>query len=180
MSYNHSGFEVLNCTFTNSIVGNVGGAIYYSAVTTSTGASLLVEDCLFRGNQASVGGAIFADDPIALTIRRSVFVDNFATNYGSAVCTTDQADSSLDYGYTVAIEGCTFKDNVADTVGTVVFNAAQAASVSDSAFIHNYATKGGGLVLTATSATWHSLETRRSTAEAACTCTPALLSLRAL
>jgi predicted outer membrane repeat protein len=79
-NFNTGTVEVTDSTFTGNQAGNSGGAIQQS------GTSLTIADCVFTGNAALSrdGGAIYAQSG-AVTIERSVFIDNTAPDDGGAI-----------------------------------------------------------------------------------------------
>lgn len=108
-----------------------GGAIY------GNGGYLLIEECVFDGNIALLGGAISLGN-METTIKNSSFVHNHADSGGAI------ARTSLGLPLALTIENTTFSGNSASTAGgaiissrdgvfslrssTVVFNTAPSAS----------------------------------------------------
>lgn len=78
------------------------------ALVTSSGGTVVIEDCKFEGNSANLGGAI-SNGGSDLTIKNSAFTKNEATTEGGAIST----------GGVVKIENTTFENNTANGGGAV-------------------------------------------------------------
>lgn len=137
-----------NCVFRNNIARNGGGAICMTFPQDT-----LVNDCVFDGNTATFGGAIFHPqnsntDPTSPTITNSTFVGNTATGTGGAVAAGGSGPT---------YDNCYFEGN-ANLVsppssdwpggwnwaggGCFHFNAGGSPSVTNSQFFYN--TVAGG------------------------------------
>jgi predicted outer membrane repeat protein len=147
-------------------VGMGGGAIVNDGV-------LIVNNCIFRENRGTLGGAIYAGDLSPTTIIGSVFIYNLATQQGGAVYGANtcqlQVNASLFYenlspsgashiyesvAGTTQIEDC-FKwdgaaftqiDNIPETAGTTPSDAEQTLlrhALSDTQRIHNLRADAG-------------------------------------
>ena len=91
-------------SFNRTLEGYRGGAIF------ATASGLVIEDCLFEGNEADRGGALFVTASTSGTIRGSTFVANVATQdfgYGIGNGGAIYAESPL------AVERCVFVGNQA-------------------------------------------------------------------
>lgn len=89
-----------------------GGAIHVLS-----GASLLVKQCTFSGNEATAGGgAIYHNSSGLLTVRDCTFIDNRATDNGGAVLNGSSVavlSNSTFTGNTAGAGGGIYNDNVA-------------------------------------------------------------------
>lgn len=110
-----------------TIRNGLGGGI------SNVGAKLTVTDCLFSGNSADSGGAIYSTYDGDLTIRNSRFLSNTAVGAGGAV---------VAYGGS-SVSGCTFTGNRAEVGGALY----QVQAVSGSTFSDNSANVGGAMVV---------------------------------
>jgi len=141
-----------------------GGAIFFNAGDKP--ARLIVEDCHFSENSATVGGAIYAQQA-GTTIARSVFENNTATTDGGAVFTNAYSTLDVDdsiflgneaaagYGgaigtYFIAgdltVRRSTFEANSGAHGGAIGFTSNGASLlVSDTLFVSNTATEGGAV-----------------------------------
>ena len=82
-----------------------GGGLY------TEGGTVVVENCLFEGNEAARGGAVYAAD--TLFVEQTRFWENSATELGGAVAVDDGI---------VTIENSIFVDNVAPDAASVHAN----------------------------------------------------------
>ncbi len=144
-------------TFTGNSAGNVGGALATEDMTTITGST-------FTGNSARLGGALVTED--MTTITGSTFTDNTAEDGGGAIYGDDvlivdsstftgnsliEADQggaiymSASVGDQLDITGSTFTENEAG-LGGAVYNRNAAATITNSQFIDNSASKSGGAI----------------------------------
>jgi cysteine-rich repeat protein/predicted outer membrane repeat protein len=117
-----------------------GGAIFFNSGDTP--ARLIVEDCQFHDNSATVGGAIYVQQPAA-TITRSVFENNTAVTDGGAVFTNAWS--------TLEVEDSTFRGNQASqgyggAIGTYYIGGD--LTVRRSTFENNTGTRGGAIGFT--------------------------------
>jgi uncharacterized repeat protein (TIGR01451 family) len=140
-------FTIRRSTFVGNRGAN-GGAIGTIAVHITiedsrfeNNATLPVVGDPFNGGQGGHGGAIYSDGTNlgALTLRRTVFSGNRATNLGGAI-------HSWMYGLPSAfvIEDCTFANNVGTTNGGAVFHMNGRLTVSGSTFSGNTVVGQGG------------------------------------
>ena len=83
--------------------GGVGGGMTISG----TGTRVLLEDCVFSGNRADVGGGVYIQGRAVATIVRSSFVNNSATTGGGLGIAGAQA----------RVTRCVFRYNSADIGG---------------------------------------------------------------
>jgi predicted outer membrane repeat protein len=114
--------SISNCTFIGNIASGNGGAGYSAALT----------NCYIIGNKAANGGGVYG------TVNSCVLNDNSATNDGGG----------LYYYYSGSppypgIPDCAFTNNFALNGGGV-FAGFLSVSVSNSAFLANWATNNGG------------------------------------
>lgn len=117
---------------------STGGAIF------NNDATLLINDCVFTGNSATVGGAILSDgEQSSLQIRRSTFTDNHADWTGGAI----HLENS---GRNFDIEQSTISGNTAaDGAGLFIGVTTSDVFISSSTLSGNVASgNGGGLFLT--------------------------------
>jgi predicted outer membrane repeat protein len=128
------------------------------STTSTTGGALIVvssnltlESCVFDGNQANIGGAIFSESNSNITIRNSSFISNSAKDCDSGLC----------YGGVLFIErgrvvinDCNFTQNSADA-GGVLSLAKCNASIANTGFSNNSATGNGGVIYAEEKASLH-------------------------
>ena len=112
--------------------GVTGGAIDGSV---GGGASLVIDACVFEGNEADSGGAIYAYE-LDMTIANSELFDNTATSRGGALTIAQGTD--LDLG-TMELHG-----NEASYGGAAYL---EDQLVSGGAYFENHADYGGGVFL---------------------------------
>ncbi|MEE0901883.1 MAG: hypothetical protein UIB31_05075, partial [Methanobrevibacter sp.] len=109
LTYHASGL-IKNCTFIDNSAKYFGGALSTGYLVYST-MDLDVVDCIFKGNNAPIGGAIQLNG-MNINVDDCEFDDNNASEYGGAVCINAQ---------TVNISDSSFKGNVANIDGGAVF-----------------------------------------------------------
>jgi predicted outer membrane repeat protein len=102
--------RVERCRFRQNSAGEGKGGGVYAASTQGTYCSVVVTNCLFEGNSASQGGAIYSQD-VDLEVRNSAFVQNTGGT-GSAVAFSGIVTGS----HEGTIVGCTFFGNLATGV----------------------------------------------------------------
>jgi hypothetical protein len=138
-----TGLSIIDC---NAGSGGIGGAI-------GNGGYLTVNNCVFSGNVAGSGGAIYNSGPefstpgTSLTLNHDTFsnnrADGSATNdvgYGGAIDNlAGVVDTSLPYSFPVIINTCVFTGNTAE-YGGAVSNTIGQMTISDSTFEGNQAT----------------------------------------
>ena len=140
-------FTIRRSTFIGNRGAN-GGAIGTIAVQITiedsrfeNNATLPVVGDPFNGGEGGHGGAIYIDGTNlgALTLRRTVFSGNRATNLGGAI-------HSWMYGLPSAfvIEDCTFANNVGTTNGGAIFHMNGRLTISGSTFSGNTVVGQGG------------------------------------
>jgi CSLREA domain-containing protein len=123
--------NISGVTIANAYVGEIGGGIFnrYSKV-------LDVSDCVFSGNDAQGGGAIYNGG--TLTVTHCTFSDNTASLFGGGAILSD---------YTTTVTTSTFLNNVAvDTDGGAIASGIGAlVDVGNSTFAGNSGLKGGAI-----------------------------------
>ncbi|HEV7730665.1 MAG TPA: right-handed parallel beta-helix repeat-containing protein [Candidatus Binatia bacterium] len=171
-------------TVRNGHTMDPGGGILHAG-----GAALTLTDVAFRGNTASVGGAVLmASGPI--TIADCAFDDNFATGTGGAVVHSPGSAQAFDLRRStftrnaapagvagavlysgpgnVVVDACTFTGNRGQTGGSMTIIAAD-VTITGSTIDDSHATGGsvaGGAIVQATgSAVVRDTTVRRSVAE---------------
>ncbi|WP_407410509.1 hypothetical protein [Methanobrevibacter sp.] len=127
LTYHASGL-IRNCTFIDNSAKYFGGALSTGYLVYST-MDLDVVDCIFKGNNAPIGGAIQLNG-MNINVDDCEFNDNNASEYGGAVCINAQ---------TVNISDSSFKGNVANIDGGAVFVNGTNTFVESSSFISNHA-----------------------------------------
>ena len=93
--------RVVNCLFLDNLTYGYGGAVYID------GGAPRFENCVFIGNRAAQGGAIYSGTP-RCTITGSTFVGNYSDNSGTVYCS----------GSSPVIRRCTFYGNAARDGGS--------------------------------------------------------------
>ncbi len=101
--------KIFETNFTEAINYDQGGAIFISSELPRS--NTVIDNCTFSKNKAigrsntksSLGGALYVKG-ISLHLSRSIFTNNFAYNYGTAIYTTHYASISID--------NCTFIHNI--------------------------------------------------------------------
>ena len=140
-------FTIRRSTFVGNR-GSSGGAIFLKEVQATIEDSRFQDNATqatvgdpFQGVEGGHGGALYTDGTNlgALTLRRTVFSGNRATNKGGAIY-------SWMYGLPSAlvIEDCTFANNVAVRTGGAVTHANGRLAISGSTFSGNTAVGSGG------------------------------------
>lgn len=110
----------------------------YGHSITSQAYALLVEDCLFDGNDVldGSGGALQLSGQEA-TVRRCTFSDN------SAYLTGRRGGAIVQWFGTTLVEECTFQGNASDQGGAIALGPNAAMQVVDSTFTANLAVRDG-------------------------------------
>ena len=110
-----------------------GGAI-------CTSKDLTIINCTFTNNQATSGGAIYADN-VKMSIYGSTFICNHASSMGGAVAAIGDAPDDWE------IFNCTFVDNSADDNGGAFYSHADQSmgDIVNSTFIGNRASAGDAI-----------------------------------
>jgi predicted outer membrane repeat protein len=105
----------------------------------------IIEDCLFEGNSANLGGGLYSKNA-AGTVNKCEFTGNMARAKGGAV----YAESSV-----LSITNCIFSENTAGasgssvTGGGAVYTSGAGATIANSTFYNNsthYQVNGGGAI----------------------------------
>lgn len=99
-------------------------------------AAPVVNDCTFRGNEATFGGGLLLINGATVIVTNSVFENNFASSQGGGMHATAQ-------GPLPRIDNCTFRGNSSPTGGGLYVG--QGGRVTSCLFTGNIATDGGGL-----------------------------------
>jgi uncharacterized repeat protein (TIGR01451 family) len=122
-------------------IGTIAAQITIEDSRFENNATQLVVGDPFNGGEGGHGGAIYIDGTNlgALTLRRTVFSGNRATNLGGAI-------HSWMYGLPSAlvIEDCTFANNVGTTNGGAIFHMNGRLAISGSTFSGNTVVGQGG------------------------------------
>ena len=136
LSYLQMTFE-----YSESVVARVGGAL---VVTHST---LALDNCLFEGNRAKIGGAIFSEFESNITISNSVFISNHAVDHNNKPCFGGALFFDGTGSASMVINNSTFHNNTSTQYGgmAVVFNATY-LTISRGYAFKNTAAKYGGVV----------------------------------
>ncbi len=118
--------KLYNCTFRNNKSGTFGGAVRCTADT------LLVDSCLFVGNNARTGAAVYTNDYQYSEFMRTIFSDNNAEDGGSAVAVM---------GYrNLNIQNSAFIANFSTKFGTLYIEpseSAVSANLLNNTFLNN-------------------------------------------
>lgn len=72
-----------------------GGAGYCAGDVNPTSGSLVVINSTFLGNDAQLGGSLYATTGCIASIQQSHFIRNTARQYGGAIVTTDYVSLSI-------------------------------------------------------------------------------------
>ena len=132
-----------NGAVVNGFVFGFGNAINGGAVITQASSRFTIENCLFEGNSAFYGGALYSKNASG-TISNCTFSGNMATMSGGAV----YAESSV-----LNITNCIFSENTAgasassSTGGGAVYTRGNGAVIANCTFYNNsthYPANGGG------------------------------------
>ena len=121
------------------IKARAGGAIV------STKSSVTIIECVFEGNSAEAGGAIFSTLQASITIINSTFERNHAAHPSSS-CTIIGGALHFESGNTIVIYGSHFINNSAQWWsggGVVASRYVDCITISHSKFIDNNAQSGG-------------------------------------
>jgi predicted outer membrane repeat protein len=94
-------------------------------------------NCIFRGNVAVIGGAMYNYNWSSAAISNCTFSSNFASSSGGAIYSVRFSDATA--------TGCLFMDNWAGQTGGAVNNFRCAPSFVDCSFTTNLAPDGGGV-----------------------------------
>ena len=147
--FQHSGWLISNCLFTNNATAGNGGAIYAYA---QWNFSMVISNCVFVNNRSSAGsgGAVyiycdnFGSSSYRFALENCAFVTNTAAGNGGAVM-------AVAYDVTpVWFWDCSFLDNVAETNGGAVWtcnrsNAGGYLKFRRCAFRRNQAREGSAV-----------------------------------
>ena len=131
---------------------NQGGAILAYCGSETRG-NLTVDDATFHSNSAYNGGAIASrlqGSPTlatALTLRRSVFHDNYAENSAGAIYPNAQPHMRKPKGLYATVLDCNFHSNTAQSGGgALAATSLIVATVQGSTFRSNFASGAGGAI----------------------------------
>lgn len=166
--YNNKNLHIINSTFDDNFIGNVGGAIY------SLRGNLTVFDSKFSNNRAVSGAAIYNAAGYAY-INNAMFIENNAEHFfGGGIystgititenCLFDSNNANMDGGAITTtnnftIINCTFTDNFANENGGAIENVAWSVNengnltIINSSFSDNAAGGKGGAIIN-----YHKLE----------------------
>ena len=108
------------------VAGAIGGAL------TVTHSNLEIDNCLFEGNSANIGGAIFSEDESNITISSSNFISNYAAGCDHDPCSAAGGDLFIAEHSTVIVQNCSFRNSTSDQYGGVaaIINATLGVSLS--------------------------------------------------
>ena len=139
------GGAIHNCVRENSLTVKNSKFINCGALDGSGGAiysrgDLIIENCYFEGNTASVdGGAIYSEKSV------NVINTKFISNKLSKKSVKNPTFGAAIYsGAAVYVEKCQFTNNVADDFGGAIFSYADVI-VKNSSFTKNSAREGGAI-----------------------------------
>ncbi|MDB4484503.1 hypothetical protein N9044_01790, partial [bacterium] len=108
-------------------------------------ASPTLNNCSFKGNNASLGGGIYSSSS-SLTLHNCSFRDNFADSSGGTIYNTSNSSPALN--------NCTFEGNSTSDVGGAIYNTSNSSpTLSNCSFQGNSASFGGGIFNTFSSPT---------------------------
>jgi predicted outer membrane repeat protein len=131
-------------TFRGGSGVDVEGDLLGGAVYAWDAQGLWIEDCVFRGNTAEYGAAVFGPMQGVLTARDTTFADNTAATSGGAV-----------YAVAADVEGSTFEGNTARYGGGAFFMGGIVAATgavfrgNSAVIVNDSGGKGGGAWLDA-------------------------------
>ena len=123
-------FEGLTVKNGDADDGNNGGGIYAKK------SEIIVVECIFTGNSASSGGAVYFSsyDYYSSSFSNCTFTGNNASSSGGAV-----------YSSSSSFSNCTFTGNSASSGGAVYFSLYYSSSFSNCTFTGNSASSGGAI-----------------------------------
>lgn len=96
---------------TRSFRISVGGALIVSD------SNVFLSNCMFKGNSANNGGAIFSESTSNITINHSTFISNHATGFGNQLCSGGAI--FVNGTGSVIIHNSSFKNNTSDQGGAM-------------------------------------------------------------
>ena len=123
--------KISDCEFYNNSASENGGAICFADAADPT-----ISNCIFSGNNASYGGAIYSSGGNVI-ISNSIFDGNNAYVDGGAIYSA---------GRDVSVINSNFTNNNASSSGGAVYSTGRDLSISDSNFTGNDASEDGGAV----------------------------------
>lgn len=113
------GMELNQCTFSHCSSGAIGGAVY------STG-KIIMDSCSFIDCQAVKGGALYVATMQGVSVHRSMFTNNVASQVGGAIYTDEHYGFHLEANYLAdnqaPIGGALYLANHNDTQQTLLTN----------------------------------------------------------
>ena len=115
--------------------------IYGGAIGLENGATLAVNNSMFRDNYAEYGGGAIGGIGFQATIRNSVFINNSASQSGGS------GGAIFTEGGVVSAAGSSFRSNFARSGGAVSAQYGSRLEIERSEFLENYATYGGGAIV---------------------------------
>lgn len=114
-----------------------GGGMHNSGYDNGVTRSPLIKNCIFSGNHAAYGGAIYNHSFIRPSISNCVFDDNHALRYGGAV---------YNWSAYPLISACTFANNSAGYEGGAIRAYSSEVLISHCSFIGNTTFGNGGAI----------------------------------
>ena len=127
-----------NSLFTDNTAAVNGGAILIWQV-----GALSVENAEFNENEATAGGAIYAEPYSQATVSGSVFYKNKATN-GEGGAVRINSPNTDETTPQVTIQNCNFIENSASKYGGAFYAFERDVTIDGSKFLENSASEGGG------------------------------------
>lgn len=124
--------SVIRCTFLENMAAFGGGAVYNDG----QGVSPHFEDCVFEGNKANVGGAIYNIHYVKHACTRCLFHDNKADFGGGAVWNEIGANTFFTH--------CVFRNNTAYWGGAMINYIDSLPRIVNCVFTENTAIDYGG------------------------------------
>ena len=103
------GFSISGGKADGSDPENKGGGMLNSGSSSGNGSSPTIRNCVFKSNEAALGGAMFNSRYCSPAIINAVFENNTASDVGGAVFINRN---------TTTFNGCTFRNNTAQATGS--------------------------------------------------------------
>ncbi|WP_406534952.1 C1 family peptidase, partial [Methanobrevibacter sp.] len=160
-------YEKLNATNTvfcygygsnkDSYGNHYGGSIYCPYYTDDYTSAVNIKNCTFMNNYAEYGGAIYMDGG-SLDIIDTMFINNFAYNYGGAI--------AAEYGTSITISRSKFLNSysMADA-GGAIYTRVATLEISNVDIINSSATFGGAIATLKTDVSLNRLNVYNCTAK---------------
>ena len=132
--------QLNNSIFEDNIAEKFGGAI------SGSGSYTEIQNCTFKKNAASIGGAFYSKNPYRIILHKSSFIDNFAVINGGAAHWSGFKLVTADSGE-LAIISCEFKNNSAEKAGGALYllGVSKFHIRADTTFENNEARNGGAI-----------------------------------